>query len=115
PVRTTIPANDLSFPYNQRFLMRGWNLLFLPEAREGPAPDSSDKQSRGAYLVEALGHCGECHTPRNRLFALDQSRKFAGTVTNGWKAYNLTSDAKYGLGEWSDDEIASYLQRGYAH
>src|ERR1700730_12112082 len=62
--------------------------------------------NRGAYLVEALGHCGECHTPRNLLYGLSSGRKFAGAIINGWKAYNITSDPAWGIGAWTSAQLA---------
>lgn len=112
--RSTPPVSELSFPFNQRYLMRGWNLLFKPSSPYQPDQQRSPEWNRGAYLVEGLGHCGECHTPRNLLFARDESRKFAGAITAGWMAYNLTSDREYGIGSWSDQQIADYLAKGHA-
>ncbi len=114
PVRATPPANTLSFPYNQRYVMRFWKLLFVPSQPDQPDTTKTQDVNRGRYLVEALGHCGECHTPRNALYGLDNGRKFAGAVTEGWVAYNITSDKNAGLGGWSDDQIASYLSNGHA-
>jgi mono/diheme cytochrome c family protein len=114
PVRAEAPQADLRFPYNQRYLMRAWKLLFVPSGPLQPDPGQDAAWNRGAYLVEALGHCGECHTPRNRLYGLDDGRKFAGAITAGWKAYNITSDQAAGIGAWSDQELASYLASGYA-
>jgi mono/diheme cytochrome c family protein len=115
PVHASPPPSKLNFPYNQSYLLRGWKLLFLPGHTLEPDPQRSDEQNRGAYLVEALGHCGECHTPRNQLFGLDRGKKFAGAVTAGWKAYNITSDKASGIGGWSDQDLASYLSQGFAH
>ncbi|MGA7433870.1 MAG: cytochrome c, partial [Xanthobacteraceae bacterium] len=64
--------------------------------------------------AEALAHCGECHTPRNLAFALDNRKKFAGAVTAGWHAYNITPDKGTGIGAWSDDEVFDYLAHGHA-
>lgn len=114
PVRAATPANDLSFPFNQRYLVRAWNLLFLPAHRLEPDPSKDAQWNRGAYLVEALGHCGECHTPRNFMFGLNQSKKFAGAEQVGWLAYNLTSDPIHGLGRWSDAQLEQYLATGHA-
>ena len=68
----------------------------------------------GAYLVEALAHCGECHTPRNLFQALDNRKKFAGAVNGGWRAFNITADPKSGVGDWSEAAIAYYLATGHA-
>ncbi|HET6234246.1 MAG TPA: cytochrome c [Acetobacteraceae bacterium] len=114
PVHAVTPANDLSFPFDQRYLMRAWNLLFLPTHPMQPDPSKDEAWNRGAYLVEALGHCGECHTPRNFMMGLDQGRKFAGAEQVGWLAYNLTSDRSHGLGGWSDAQLEQYLAAGHA-
>jgi mono/diheme cytochrome c family protein len=60
------------------------------------------------------GHCGDCHTPRNILFGLNNHRKFAGAITQGWKAYNITPDFSWGIGSWSDEQLQGYLSRGHA-
>jgi mono/diheme cytochrome c family protein len=114
PVRNRPPANDMSFPFNQRYLMLFWNVLFNPGQRFRPNTGQTPEWNRGAYLAEALGHCGDCHTPRNFLFGLSSGRKFAGTIINGWKAYNITSDPVWGVGGWSDGELADYLSGGHA-
>ena len=72
PVKYTPPPNDVSFPFNQRYLMMFWNALFKPSHRFRPNEDQPADWNRGAYLVEALGHCGDCHTPRNLLFGREQ-------------------------------------------
>ncbi len=61
-----------------------------------------------------MGHCGECHTPRNLLFALNNRQKFAGAVQAGWRAYNITPDHASGVGAWSDADLAHYLSAGHA-
>jgi len=114
PVRAAAPANTLSFPFNQRWAMLFWSALFNPDTRYTPDTSKSPEWNRGAYLVEALAHCGECHTPRNLAFALDNRKKFGGAVTAGWRAYNISSDKATGIGGWSDDDIASYLSTGHA-
>jgi len=106
--------NGLSFPFNQRWGMAFWNLVFLDQHRFRPTLLASAEENRGAYLATALGHCGECHTPRNFAFAMTQSRLFAGAVVTGWWAYNITSDKTYGIGAWSDRQLADYIQTGHA-
>jgi mono/diheme cytochrome c family protein len=113
PVKAENPQNTLSFPYNQRYLMRAWKLLFLPKDTYQAQGKQSEEWNRGAYLVEALGHCGECHTPRNFMYGLDSGKKFAGAVAQGWKAYNITSDEN-GIGSWSVEELSTYLHTGHA-
>jgi mono/diheme cytochrome c family protein len=105
--------NTLGFPYNQRWLMGVWSALFIENERFRPNPAQSPEWNRGAYLAEALAHCGECHTPRNLAFALDNRSKFRGSVY-GWNAFNITSDKGSGIGAWSDDELRGYLSTGHA-
>ena len=105
---------DLTFPFNQRWTMLFWNLAFLDEHRFRPDPAQSAEVNRGAYLATALGHCGECHTPRNIAFALRPSKQFAGTILQGWYAYNISPDKQFGIGNWSDTQVADYLATGHA-
>ena len=108
------PANTLTFPFNQRWSMIFWSLLFNANTRFAPNTAQSPEWNRGAYIAEALAHCGECHTPRNLAFALDNRRKFAGAVAAGWRAFNISSDKDTGIGGWSDDEVFAYLANGHA-
>jgi mono/diheme cytochrome c family protein len=114
PVHAPARSDALSFPFNQRWLLGIWAWLFNADHRFQPNPTRSPEWNRGAYVSEALAHCGECHTPRNLAFALNNRRKFGGAVTAGWHAYNITSDAKTGVGEWNDDLAATYLAQGHA-
>jgi mono/diheme cytochrome c family protein len=114
PVHSVNRADTLTFPYNQRWSMVIWSFFFNADARFAPNPSQSPEWNRGAYIAEALAHCGECHTPRNLAFALDNRKKFAGAVTAGWRAYNITSDKGSGIGAWSDDDIFAYLSNGHA-
>jgi mono/diheme cytochrome c family protein len=114
PVRAAAPANTLTFPFNQRWAMGFWSALFNPDTRFEPDTSKSPEWNRGAYLAEALAHCGECHTPRNLAFALDNRKKFAGAVTAGWRAFNISSDKTTGVGAWRDDDLVSYLSIGHA-
>jgi len=110
-VRSTPPQNKLAFPFNIRAMMTFWNLLFFKEGRQPPLAVQSATWNRGAYLSEALGHCAECHTPRNLLMAL-KDQPFAGAKLQGWHAYNLTPDANSGIGGWSENDIVAYLATG---
>jgi mono/diheme cytochrome c family protein len=114
PLRAAAPANTLTFPFDQRWSMIFWSALFNPDTRFEPDPLKSPEWNRGAYLSEALAHCGECHTPRNLAFALDNRKKFAGAVTASWRAFNISSDKATGVGAWSDDDLVSYLSVGHA-
>ena len=114
PVHAPAPPNTLGFPYNQRSLMGIWALLFNPDTRFEPRTSRDPQWNRGAYLVEAMAHCGECHTPRNLMQALNHREKFSGAVQAGWRAYNITSDKKSGVGAWSEADLAQYLSSGHA-
>src|ERR1700691_3346367 len=107
-------ADTLTFPYNQRWSMIFWSLLFNADTRFAPNTAQSPQWNRGAYIAEALAHCGECHTPRNLAFALDNRKKFAGALTAGWRAFNISSDKTTGVGGWSDADLTSYLSIGHA-
>jgi mono/diheme cytochrome c family protein len=115
PVHAPARPNQLSWPYDQRRLLRLWNIMFNPDERFRPNSGQSPQWNRGAYLAEAMGHCGECHTPRNLAYGLDNHRKFAGALTAGWRAYNITSDKDSGIGDWSDEDVYLYLSTGHAN
>jgi mono/diheme cytochrome c family protein len=114
PVHAADRPNTLTFPFNQRWAMGVWSAFFNDDARFAPNTAQSPEWNRGAYLAEALAHCGECHTPRNLAFALDHRRKFAGALTAGWRAYNITSDQGSGVGGWSEEDLVAYLSTGHA-
>lgn len=114
PAHAPAPQNSLAFPFDQRGLMSIWSALFNSDKRYQPNVERSAEWNRGAYLTEALGHCGECHTPRNLGFALNNRKKFAGAVQAGWRAYNITQDRNSGVGAWSDTDLAHYLSLGHA-
>ena len=114
PVAATPPENRMKFPYSQRWLMMGWNLFNNPGKRLEPDASKPADWNRGAYLVEALGHCGECHTPRNFMQGLKGSKAYAGADIEGWHAYNLTGDKTAGLGDWTEAQLAQYLSTGRA-
>lgn len=114
PVESPAPTNTLSFPFNQRWLMGLWSTFFNPNKRFEPNTEKSAEWNRGAYLAEAMAHCGECHTPRSLAFSLDNRRKFAGAKQAGWLAYNISADKETGIGDWTPDEIARYIGTGHA-
>ncbi len=113
-VRQETPKPALGFPFNQRWAMGFWNAAFFKSERFAADPKRSARWNQGAYLATALGHCNECHTPRNLGFALDHGEELGGTLLEGWRAVNITADPKFGIGAWSDDEVANYLVDGHA-
>lgn len=113
-VQATVPANELAFPFNQRWAVGLWKAAFFKSRRFAEDPAKPAEWNRGAYLANALGHCGECHTPRNAAFAMRPGRALAGESLLGWRAYNITSDPKFGIGGWSDRDVIEYLRTGHA-
>ena len=115
PVRQANRPHDLAFPVSWRSLQGGWKLLYFQAGPFRPLKERSDLYNRGAYLVTALAHCGECHTPRNWLGAPDPDRFLAGTQhgPDGKVVPNITPDAKSGIGGWSEDDIVGLLTDGH--
>jgi len=113
----TLPASDapsrdheVGFPFSIRRMLGGWKFLFADDAwvLDG---ELSDQLARGRYLVEALGHCGECHTPRNALGGLERDRWLSGAENPSGQGRipNITPAAL----DWSEAEIAEYLNSGF--
>jgi mono/diheme cytochrome c family protein len=114
PVKASAPATSLAWPFSMRWTLAFWNVVFL-DSFHFTADQSKDAQwNRGAYVVEALEHCGECHTPRRVTQNLNNSQKFSGAALQGWKAYNISGSKQSGVGGWSDDLLAAYLSTGHA-
>ena len=112
PVRNAVDVNHLDFPFNQRWSMGAWRELYFSDGTFRPDATRTATWNRGAYLVEGLGHCSDCHSPRNLLGGIEKSKDFTGAVIDGWFALDLTSDIATGLGSWTVDEIATYLKTG---
>ena len=104
----------LVFPFNLRPLMAGWNLLFNRGRELEPEAVRSAEWNRGRYLVDGLGHCGACHSPRNALGAEKGGRAYlAGGEAEGWEAPALTSASRTPI-PWSEAELYAYLRSGHA-
>ncbi|WP_250500232.1 c-type cytochrome [Caballeronia sp. GAWG1-5s-s] len=114
PVRYAPPPHALRFPFGWRWLMAAWNAFNFTPGRFVPDPGKRAEWNRGAYLVEALAHCGQCHTPRNVLGGLKESERLGGASVAGWRAGNQTPDRMAGIGAWRDDELLRYLASGAA-
>ncbi len=115
PVQKASQADELHFPYNIRWGLYLWQALFFRPERFVPDASQSEQWNRGAYLVNGPGHCQQCHTPRNWLGALDESKAFAGADLGkefGGKVPDITSDPKKGIGGWTEDDIVSLLTLG---
>lgn len=112
-VRATPPANALAFPFNLRPLLAGWNALFHESREFKPDPAKSELWNRGAYLVEGLGHCSGCHSPRNALGVEQRNAYLAGGFAEGWEAPALTSISHAPI-PWNEDELYAYLRTGHS-
>ncbi|MGB3291008.1 MAG: cytochrome c [Burkholderiaceae bacterium] len=113
PVRARPPENELIWPLGWRRLVAGWNLLFFDQGEYVKREDKSDVWNRGAYLVEGLGHCAACHTPKNMLGASDHDKAMqGGDAGEAWYAPSLTGSERDGLGTWSVNDIVQYLKTG---
>lgn len=118
PVARPTPETKLPFPFDQRLGLAAWDELFAPQERFDPRTDRSPQWNRGAYLVQALGHCGACHTPRGpayeeRGYNDGDPLYLTGGTNDHWFAPNLTGDPDSGLGRLSADDIAAFLKHGH--
>ncbi|HSK38985.1 MAG TPA: cytochrome c, partial [Arenibaculum sp.] len=106
--------HEVGAPFGWRFLLTGWQALFLDRGELPPEPERDGQWHRGRSLVRALGHCGECHTPRNPLGGMDGDRLLAGTGDGpeGKPVPNITSHPEAGIGGWSEGDIAFMLEIG---
>jgi mono/diheme cytochrome c family protein len=114
PVHRENRAHDVPFPFSWRLLQTGWKFLFFTSGPFRPAPDRSAVYNRGAYLVTALAHCGECHTPRNFLGATRSAQWLAGTPDgpDGQLVPNITPDPTTGIGTWGKEDVVELLKSG---
>ncbi|MGO4003409.1 c-type cytochrome [Pseudomonas fluorescens] len=120
PVSEPNKETDIPWPLSMRWPLAIWRGMFAPEVRAYQANENSDPVvSRGAYLVEGLGHCGACHTPRaitmqeKALSANDSPLFLAGSgPLEGWIAKSLRGDHKDGLGSWTEDQLVQFLKTG---
>jgi mono/diheme cytochrome c family protein len=112
PVSSRPPENKLPFPFNIRPLLAGWKLLFLTTGPRAGDANQSAEWNRGAYLAEALGHCGACHTPRNVLGAERKSRAYAGGESEGWDAPALDANSPAPV-KWTALQLYAYLSSGW--
>ncbi|MFV3415933.1 c-type cytochrome [Pseudomonas nitroreducens] len=111
--------SEIPWPLSMRWPLAMWRWMFAPEVADfRPGDSQDDVKARGAYLVEVLGHCGACHTPRaitlqeKALDARGEAFLAGGAPLEGWVAGNLRSDNRHGLGSWSEDELVAFLRSG---
>ena len=114
PVRRENRSPDAWPPFSWRIAAAAWQWLHFEPHRFAPDPARSAEWNRGAYLVEAVAHCGECHTPRTGTGALERSRWLAGSLEGpeGELAPNITPDEETGIGRWTRTDLVFFLRKG---
>jgi len=117
PVNQANRPSDIPFPLNMRWPLKFWNMVFLDKGVYRDKDGKDVAWNRGAYLIQGLGHCSACHTPRGIAFqekAIDESGSawLTGGVLDGWLASNLTGEQNVGLGRWSDADLTTFLKTG---
>lgn len=113
PIRQKNKPTQFIWPLNWRPLMAVWNTFYFHAGDFQPDPAKSDKWNRGAYIVETLGHCGACHSPKNALGAVKgEGRLRGGDSGEHWYAPSLANNLREGVGGWSAAEIIEYLKTG---
>ena len=114
PIHSEREPDKLAFPFNIREGLAAWRALYFKPGEFQPDPSKSAQTNRGAYLVEGLTHCGQCHTPRNLAEASESGKALEGAAIQGWYAPNITSDWAQGIGSWSNDDLLSFFKNGVA-
>lgn len=111
PVHRPAPETKLSFPFNVRLGLTGWNMLYGKSVELQSTEGKSAAWQRGQYMVEVLGHCGECHTPRNSIGALQQDQRLTGGLLNGYLAPSLLAKDLAERG-WPQPDLTTFLKHG---
>jgi mono/diheme cytochrome c family protein len=111
-VNNEIPKNTLPFPFSVRKGMALWQGLYFKPGVFVAVGDKSAEWNRGAYLVQALAHCDECHTPRNLAQGLETRRELTGAQIEGWYAPDIGSDPSSKVHQWSDQQFVTFLKSG---
>jgi mono/diheme cytochrome c family protein len=112
PVFSPRAPSAMKFPFDLRETLLAWRLLYFRPGTLQPNPQRSAAWNRGAYLVEGAGHCGACHSPRNRLGATEAAASLSGGVVDQWLAPNISSDKLAGIGRLTVGAIVQFLGTG---
>jgi mono/diheme cytochrome c family protein len=112
PVRAPHPHNELMFPFNIRAAIGAWKKLYFKPGPHRDDPAKSRAYNRGAYLVDGLGHCGGCHTPRNAAGAEVPARELDGGEAEGWHAYAINARSQSPT-PWTEAALVAYLKNGW--
>ena len=112
PVTHAVDRNQLSFPFNIRGLMSIWNWMYFEPGNFKSNPAKPAEWNRGAYLVEGLGHCQACHTPRNAMGGAKRDQAFRGGAFDTWFAPDITPNTRIGIGSWQREDLLEFLRSG---
>lgn len=112
PVQKEIPEHDLAWYMSSRLAAGSWKKVNFSAARFVPDAARDEQWNRGAYLVRHLGHCGECHTPRNDLGVMQLDRELGGSKLGDEDVPNITPHRSDGIGRWSTSDIEYFLDIG---
>ncbi|WP_242209075.1 MULTISPECIES: cytochrome c [unclassified Pseudomonas] len=111
PIERAAPVTSLSFPFNVRPGLIGWNMMYGKDLKLEPAEGKSAAWKRGQYMVEVLGHCGECHTPRGLPGAMQLDKRLTGGILNGYLAPSLLATDLAARG-WNEQDLGTFLKHG---
>lgn len=114
PVENEVVVNRLPFPFDVRQGLYAWRRLYLTEGRFEPDPDRSEEWNRGAYIIQAMAHCGACHTPRDALGGYETDRTLMGAQIEEWYAPDISNGPNSIIADWSEDRLVSFLS-GESH
>lgn len=112
PVNNPIETNQLPFPFSVRTSLIGWNMLNFDKGEYVPDKSKSDEWNQGAYIVQGLGHCGTCHTPKGLTGGDVKSKLLQGEVVDNWVAPDITTNVHTGIGGWTTEDLVNYLKTG---
>jgi mono/diheme cytochrome c family protein len=112
PVHNVVPKNTLPFPLNVRASLLVWQSLYFKPGGFDPDPKQTEQWNRGAYLVQALGHCDQCHTPRDAAQGLRTNRELTGAEIEGWYAPDISGGPSSKLREWTEKDLARFFKTG---
>jgi len=114
PIRQERRDHDVGPPFGWRFLMGAWKMMNFIDGEFKPDAKQSEQWNRGAYLVDAVAHCGECHTPRTEAGAMDLSMYMAGTNDGpeNKSVPNITPDKETGIADWNVAELVHLMKEG---
>ena len=113
PIAEKQRKNEMKFPFSVRTGIGAWQAVFFRPGRYVDDPSQTMQWNRGAYLVEGLGHCGACHTPKNFAMADKSSRALQGAELDHWFAPDISGGRYSGIKDWTADQIVAYLRTGH--